>query len=180
MALVPCPECQKEVSTEARACPQCAFPFPGKNVSQEGRPTGRLNTCPQCHRPVSKHVQACPHCGVLLIRKVAQSIKTSAGSKGMIPSIRTGNLLKNTGIRDSHFDTYRNVQALQGSRRRPPLWQDPSVFQEASSPRHRRSKKNSIIVGLILLVIVTMSVVFGAIWQLKGLNPWEALIYWRM
>jgi len=29
-------------------------------------------------------------------------------------------------------------------------------------------------------VLVAMSVVMGALWQLKGLNPLEALIYWRM
>jgi hypothetical protein len=60
------------------------------------------------------------------------------------------------------------------------LWQDPSVLKEVSSPRYPRGKKNSIIVGVILLVIVAMSVVVGAMWQLKGFNPLEALLYWRM
>jgi hypothetical protein len=84
------------------------------------------------------------------------------------------------GIRDAHVDTYQKDLPLQGSRRRPPLWQDPSGLKEVSSPRYPRSKKNSIIVGVILLVIVAVSVVVGAMWQLKGLNPLEALIYWRM
>lgn len=207
MALVPCPECHKEVSTEAWACPQCAFPFPGKKVSQEDRPVARLNTCPQCDGPVSQHAQICPHCGVSLIgghahqrnsgeaiqetclcphcgsfhtRKVPQTVKASAGIKDATPSGTTVNPLKTTGIRDSHADTYRNDPAFQESRRRPPLWQNPSVLKEVSSPRYRRSNKNSLVVGLILLVIVAMSVAFGAIWQLKGLNLLEALLYWRM
>jgi hypothetical protein len=60
------------------------------------------------------------------------------------------------------------------------LWQNPSVPKEVSSPPYRRSSKNFFIVGLILLVIVVLSVAFGAVWQLKGLNPLEALLYWRM
>jgi hypothetical protein len=33
------------------------------------------------------------------------------------------------------------------------------------------------MVALILLVIVAISVVFGAMWQLEGLNPLEAILY---
>lgn len=207
MALVPCPECHKEVSTEAWACPQCAFPFPGKKVLQGDRPTARLNTCPQCDGPVSQYAQICPHCGVSLIggqahrrnggeaiqetclcphcgsshtRKVHQTVQTSSGIKDAMPSAIKVNPLKATGTRDSHVETYQNDPVYQVSRRRSPLWQNPSVPKEVSSPRYRRSNKNSLIVGLILLVIVAMSVAFGAIWQLKGLNPLEALLYWRM
>jgi hypothetical protein len=207
MALVSCPECHKEVSTEAWACPQCAFPFPGKKGSQEDRSTARLNRCPQCDDPVSQYVQKCPHCGVSLIgehtlprnggeatretclcphcglshtRKVPQPVQERAGIKDAMPSATTGNPLKTAGIRDSHADTYRNDPAIQASKRRSPLWQDPSVPKEVSSPRIRRNNKNSLIVGLILVVIVVMSVAFGAIWQLKGLNPLEAILYWGM
>ena len=207
MALVPCPECHKEVSTEAWACPQCAFPFPGKKVSQVDRPVTKLPTCPQCDGPLSQHDQICRHCGVALIgghahrrtdgeavqetclcphcgsshtRKVPQTVQAGAGVKESTPPATTVNPSKTTGIRDRHVDTHRNDPALQGTRRRPPLWQNPSVPKEASSPRYRRSNKNSLIVGLILLVIVAMSVAFGAVWQLKGLNPLEAIMNWRM
>ncbi len=67
MALVPCPECQKEVSTEALACPQCAFPYPGRKTLNFDRSLARLHTCPDCGNPVSKHAHVCPHCGVALI-----------------------------------------------------------------------------------------------------------------
>ena len=206
MALVPCPECHKEVSTEARACPQCAFPFPGKKVTLAGRPAVRLNTCPQCDGPISQHVRSCPHCGVSLrgeqerpgnqgepiqetlvcphcqasyihTRTVAQTIETSPGSKGPPLALRKPNLLKTVGIRDGHLDTSRDEPALQTSQRRLPLWQDPSALPKVPPPRHRQSKKQSIMVALILLVIVAISVVFGAMWQLEGLNPLEAILY---
>ncbi len=210
MALIPCPECHKEVSTEARSCPQCAYPFPGKKVSQAGHPTGRLNTCPQCHGPISQHVQSCPHCGVRLLRrgqghqrneeesiqetlvcphckesyihtrKVPQTMETGTGSKGSHLPLRKSNLLKNIGIHDSHLDTSQDEPALQESQGRRPLWQDPSAIQKVISPHPRHSKKQSIMVALILLLIVAMSVVFGAMWQLEGLNPLETILYWRM
>jgi RNA polymerase subunit RPABC4/transcription elongation factor Spt4 len=67
MALVPCPECQTEVSTEALACPRCAFPYPGRKSLNLDRSLSRLHTCPDCGNPVSKQAHVCPHCGVALI-----------------------------------------------------------------------------------------------------------------
>ncbi len=69
MALVPCPECQKAVSTEALACPQCAYPYPGKKSPPSETSLSRLNTCPDCGSPVSKQAHACPHCGVSLSKE---------------------------------------------------------------------------------------------------------------
>ncbi|UCH91413.1 MAG: hypothetical protein JSU60_01465, partial [Nitrospirota bacterium] len=66
MALVPCPECQKQVSTHALACPQCALPFPGKQTRGVGQAGTKLYSCPDCGCPVSKQAQTCPHCGVTL------------------------------------------------------------------------------------------------------------------
>jgi RNA polymerase subunit RPABC4/transcription elongation factor Spt4 len=209
MALVPCPECHKEVSTEARACPQCAFPYPGKRASEEERPTAGLNTCPQCHGLVSPDAHTCPHCRVSLAgghgqqgdhsestqetlvcphcqssytytRKVAQTVKARAQSTGMTPSLTRENRLATKGSRDGHVDTLRNTKAVQGSRGRSALWQDPASPQNVANPRYPRSKKKSILIGLILLVTVAISVVFGAIWQLNGLNPLEAILSWRM
>lgn len=211
MALVPCPECHKEVSTEARACPQCAFPSPGKHALEEERAAG-LPTCPQCHGLVSLDAHTCPYCRVSLAggqaqqedngesiqetlvcphcrasyihtRKVpqpVQPVKATAKSPGMIPSVTPGKKLPTKGPRDSHMEPLRKTTALLGPRRPSALWQDPSGFQKVAPPRYPRSKKNSILIGLILLVIVTISVVFGAIWQLNGLNPLETILSWRM
>ena len=63
MALIPCPECQKEVSTEAQACPQCAMPHPGRKEQENGHHDATLNTCPDCKKVISKKARMCPNCG---------------------------------------------------------------------------------------------------------------------
>ena len=63
MALIHCPECQNEVSSVAVACPQCAFPYPGRKESGNGQLATSLRTCPECKRVISKGVSSCPHCG---------------------------------------------------------------------------------------------------------------------
>lgn len=63
MALIHCPECQREVSTEARTCPQCAYPDPGGQVKHNGREPSALIPCPDCGGRISKHAKQCPHCG---------------------------------------------------------------------------------------------------------------------
>ncbi|GJL65711.1 MAG: hypothetical protein NPIRA05_06820 [Nitrospirales bacterium] len=63
MPLVQCPECQKEVSSEARSCPQCAFPYPGKKDRLNGKSSETLLACQDCGSPISKFAHACPHCG---------------------------------------------------------------------------------------------------------------------
>lgn len=40
MALINCPECGKQVSTAANACPACGFPVAEKTVEQTGRAAG--------------------------------------------------------------------------------------------------------------------------------------------
>ena len=208
MALVPCPECHKEVSTEARACPQCAFPSPGKHALEEERTSG-LHTCPQCHGLVSPDAHTCPYCRVTLAggqvqqgengesiqetlvcphcrasyihtRKVSYPVKADTKSPAMTPSVTPGKRLATKGSRDSHVEPLHKTPAPLGPRRPSALWQDPSGYQKVAPPRFPRSKKNSILIGLILLVIVTLSVAFGAIWQLNGLNPLETILSWRM
>ena len=208
MALVPCPECHKEVSTEARACPQCAFPYPGKHALEEERASG-LHTCPQCHGLVSPDARTCPYCRVSLAgglsqqedngesiqetlvcphcrasyihtRKVPKPVQPETTSPGKIPSVTPGKRLATKASPDNYVEPLRKTTALLGPRRPSALWQDPSGSQKVPPPRYPRSKKNSILIGLILLVIVTISVVFGAIWQLNGLNPLETILSWRM
>ncbi len=60
MALVSCPECQHEVSALALACPQCAYPYPGKHGASEKK----LQTCTECGGVISKKAESCPHCGI--------------------------------------------------------------------------------------------------------------------
>ncbi len=63
MALVSCPECQHEVSSLALACPQCAYPQPGKQGTSEEK----LQACLECGGVVSKKAKFCPHCGISCI-----------------------------------------------------------------------------------------------------------------
>ena len=209
MALVPCPECHKEVSTEAQACPQCAFPSPGKHALEEERASG-LHTCPQRHGLVSPDARTCPYCRVSLAgghpqqedngesiqetlvcphclasyihtRKVPpQPVKPETTPPVKIPSVAPMKRVAPKGSPASHAEPLRKTTALLGPRRPSALWQDPSGSQKVHPPRYPRSKKNSILIGLILLVIVTISVVFGAMWQLNGLNPLETILSWRM
>ena len=209
MALIPCPECHKEVSTEARACPQCAFPFPGKHAVEEERAAG-LNTCPQCHGLVSPDAHTCPYCRVSLTgkptpkknngeaiqetlvcphcresyihtRKVPPPVKGPYEQTDLTPSLTSWNQAATIGPRDSQGKNPGKSTEFQGPRRRAALWQDPSGPQKLASPRrYPRGRKKSILIGLILLVTVAMSVVLGAIWQLDGLNPLEAILSWRM
>ena len=74
-----------------------------------------------------------------------------------------------------------NVSA--SSRRRSQLWQDSSFGEEIESflpRRYPRSRKKSILLGLLVFILIAAAVVSGALWQLQGINPLEVLVYWRM
>lgn len=56
MALINCPECNKEISDKAVACPSCGFPLP-KPVAAD------IFTCRQCGKDFPFNMDNCPHCG---------------------------------------------------------------------------------------------------------------------
>lgn len=86
MALINCPECGRQVSSQAEKCPGCGFPI-GKlnqqpNYSQIQRQSVQMQTCPQCGlvHPVSQLI--CPRCGAMTryekgidYEKAAQDVK---------------------------------------------------------------------------------------------------------
>lgn len=47
MALINCPECDRQVSDQAAACPQCAHPFRSALSAYEPRNVGRVQTIQQ-------------------------------------------------------------------------------------------------------------------------------------
>ncbi len=59
MALIKCPECGKEFSSYATACPQCGFPVESmnENLSQLS------SICPECGATCDNNLTVCPNCG---------------------------------------------------------------------------------------------------------------------
>jgi ribosomal protein L37E len=259
MALVSCPECQKEVSTHALACPQCALPFPGKQARGVGQAGTKLHACHDCGFPVSKQAQTCPHCGVTLegeqrereqrsltikpnfveetwlcthcgtpyTRKVRQENGLVTDHQVVVPPSKAGGSVGRLLEPASHQETVvppsnggRSMEKLlepvphqeavvprsntgqsverplgpipnqvkrgnvsASSRRRSHLWQDSSFGEEIESflpRRYPRSRKKSILLGLLVFILIAAAVVSGALWQLQGINPLEVLVYWRM
>lgn len=197
MALVSCPECQKEVSTQALACPQCAFPYPGKQANAVEQSGMKLHACPDCGSAVSKYAKTCPHCGVTLMgeqrsgtthedsvqetwlcphcgtpytRKVKRREDALESPQGTPSIIQPAKGPQMSEVATAQDHNHANSEHLPTTRRSP-LWQDSSVRAEGPSPRHPRSRKQSIIVGLIIFILVAASIALGSLWQRQGINP---------
>lgn len=83
MALVKCKECGKEISSNAKVCPNCGY----KN---------NIKTCPECGKIVKTTDTVCPECGYPLQKKSAQSIIND-------------NLDKITGARSKNYVTFKDL-----------------------------------------------------------------------
>ena len=59
MEFVKCPECGKEYSSFASACPVCGCPNDGN--SQQSSTTEKV--CPDCGESIDPSAESCPHCG---------------------------------------------------------------------------------------------------------------------
>ncbi len=81
MALIKCPECGKQISDQAEACPKCGCPIEPKTY------------CPECKKEISTDDKACSHCGYPLIdeepeEKVKKdNKKTNINMKILLPII---------------------------------------------------------------------------------------------
>ena len=51
MAIINCPECQREISNQAPTCPHCGI-----------RIEGNIRTCPDCGKTVLRQATECPNC----------------------------------------------------------------------------------------------------------------------
>lgn len=64
-------------------------------------------------------------------------------------------------------------------RKQSPLWQDSSFPAKRDYDvvlrRYPRSRKKSLVVGIIIFVLVASSIALGVIWQYQGINPLEIL-----
>ncbi len=209
MALVPCPECHQEVSTRALACPRCAFPFPGEHGLSEDLRSQKLHSCHDCGFLISKQARSCPHCGVATreeqtpratngdtieetwlcphcgtsyTRNVSRNEEKSAVGHQVPISIADERTMEVSPKLTP--DQVKVVDIPEPQRKQSPLWQDSSFPTKKDydlvSNRYPRNRKKHLMVGFIIAVLVVASIALGALWQLQGINPLEALVYWRM
>ena len=73
MALINCPECNKEISDKAKKCPHCGFLV------------NNMITCPECNRSIDKTNESCPHCGYPL--KNSNQFNLSVDLKKYVQSV---------------------------------------------------------------------------------------------
>jgi hypothetical protein len=77
MPLIPCPECGREISTAAEACPQCGHPNRPAPREPESEPAG-----PQCYACTAPATTRCQSCGALSCALHLESIYVSHGRGG--------------------------------------------------------------------------------------------------
>lgn len=234
MPLVQCPECQKDVSSEALSCPQCAFPYPGKKERLNGKSNESLHACGDCGNIISKQAKSCPHCGspslhaqeVSVANKIGIAQESSAATKlelaqensdpaklqisqetwlcpncGVPFTRRKGEKSKSGETRPQQLVSTPSGQQVgtEGSatqiaearqdlvsayrqkkeKRTSPLWGESQSIRE-EEPQYPRPRKKWSLFFLVMVSVLLVALASFAFWQLKGLNPLEALVYWQM
>jgi len=58
MAIINCPECEKEISDQAASCPNCGMQINEPHEKKE------MMFCAKCGKEIDKDAMMCPHCGV--------------------------------------------------------------------------------------------------------------------
>jgi hypothetical protein len=77
MPLIECPACQRPISTEAAACPQCGHPNRAAPPAPPPAPAG-----PKCYACTATATTRCQSCGSLSCAQHLQSIYVSHGRGG--------------------------------------------------------------------------------------------------
>ena len=73
MPLVNCPECSRQISTAADACPQCGYPMQARVPVPSG---------PQCYSCSAEATTRCQSCGTMSCVQHLQNIYVSHGRGG--------------------------------------------------------------------------------------------------
>jgi hypothetical protein len=73
MPLIDCPECGRQISTAAEACPQCGHP---------NRPESKPYSGPSCYKCSTTATTRCQSCGALSCALHVNSIYVSHGKGG--------------------------------------------------------------------------------------------------
>ena len=67
MPLINCPECNKEISDKAPACPNCGCPKEEFYAIQQLQSISPSSThCRECDETIPVDTETCPHCGLSL------------------------------------------------------------------------------------------------------------------
>jgi len=80
MALIPCRECQREISSEALACPHCGAPSHHPALDTEPSVS-----CAHCHNPLPGGDTYCPNCNSEVTTEPATEVEVM---RGMTPNQR--------------------------------------------------------------------------------------------
>lgn len=171
MALVLCPECQKEVSTQAVSCPQCGFPSPG---TTQGPSAHHTEQTPEVVEGADTREETwlCTHCGNPYTRKIRRpepslNLATPVSSQELYP--------EELGKEKSLTNGHDRMNAPSRARYPLPLWQDSHSYIEPLPPRFPRNNRRSLLVGGLVVLLLTISIAFGALWHLKGINPLDLI-----
>lgn len=91
MALIKCPECAREISDKAVACPQCGFPI--AKLSELASLPETVN-CLDCRKAFAFNDEVCPHCGLFNSQKYGIEETKSSENKPKCPSCGSMNIEK--------------------------------------------------------------------------------------
>lgn len=91
MALIKCPECSREISDKAAACPHCGFPI---SKSSELEPQPVTVNCLDCNKDFALNAEVCPHCGLFNSQKYKIKDTTCSEHKPRCPSCGSMNVEK--------------------------------------------------------------------------------------
>jgi tetratricopeptide (TPR) repeat protein len=97
MALIKCPECNREISENALTCPYCGVAIRGKFI-----------TCPECSRLVSINAKACPECGFPIKKELIRKSQNAEKANKLYATAQT--LFKNQQEEEALFDIEEALQ----------------------------------------------------------------------
>jgi hypothetical protein len=209
MALIHCPECQKEVSSVALACPQCAFPYPGRKEAGNGHYDKTLRTCPDCQRIISRQVKMCPHCGAptpeideipeplvveeseetIICPHCGEPVKRSLKARKPVEEPNRFMTSEETSmpaqsILSSQIAAADASQELIGESSFPVERKRKPLWQQRNEnpqdwPRHSKHKRGWNPFLLVTLVLLTL-LAGWAFWEFSGMSGLEALVFWNL
>jgi hypothetical protein len=172
---------------ETWLCTHCGTPYTRKVRQEKELVTDHQAVVPtgNAGRSVGKLLESVPHQEVAFTSNAEQSVERlpepAPHQEGVVSTSNGGRSVERPLGPVSNQVKRKNT--LASPRRRSQLWQDSSFGEEIESflpRRYPRSRKKSILLGLLVFILIAASVVSGALWQLQGINPLEVLVYWRM